>query len=152
MFSPLNSILLDRVTDRAQPLVDRQLFFDTMESLAPGLMNFPFDLDKKGPSEEIRSNLTRVDPEPGGRGRVYGHMPETPAPGETITDAHQAWLEEAQAALNSPAVQDLVGSKATKLGMAALSQSLSGGKRPKGHDPEALILSHAMMVDFALSG
>ncbi|WP_431812889.1 hypothetical protein [Kocuria sp. cx-455] len=61
VLSMLNSAALNFMADYPEAMNTRQLYFDIMENLMPGLANIRYDLDKKSPSSENLQNVTHVD-------------------------------------------------------------------------------------------
>lgn len=75
--NPIASALFDDCAALAGPerLTRGQLFYDIMESLVPGLADYPFDKRRKAPDASVRAALCRVTPEDHAPGRVFAPPP-----------------------------------------------------------------------------
>ncbi|MFD1340835.1 hypothetical protein [Litorisediminicola beolgyonensis] len=83
--SPFDSLSAEAAGDarRGPQMRARQMHYDIMASLAPDLLDLPFDSAAKAPDAQHRAALTRIDRLELHTGRVFGRLtpPEPGAPG-----------------------------------------------------------------------
>ncbi|WP_425544552.1 asparagine synthase-related protein [Actinocorallia glomerata] len=151
MLTPLNSSMTDQLTDGPTGVSARQFYFDTMESLSPGLKDLPYDSPEKSPDDDVRRSITRAEVADLAPGRIYGT-----SPGHQVTSHHAqsspyaAWLEAAGRATTNADVREFLGPDASIRCDEALTQ-VARAERPLGsHHRATLDLSHALLVEFAL--
>lgn len=150
MFTPLNAAALDRVYDRPGMREDRQVYFDIMESLAPGLMSLPYDKPQKAPTQAARDALTRVDIRADVTGgTIYASRPAARALGASGAVWH-LWADEAEAALQDPESVAFMGADAVKQARAAVAELRASRKSPRANALGILEASYALAVHFAL--
>lgn len=147
MFTPLNSGLLDPITDRPDGGDVRQVYFDVMESLVPGLCTMPYDDEDKGPTPDNLSNLTVIrDLTAPEAGQVFAEELSPLRSGDTV-DPHEMWWCLAEDALNKPAVQEIMEASSVERAKDAIAHGSAVPSGSKG----VIDLSHALTVDFAVS-
>lgn len=150
MFTPLNTYLLDPLVHGGNEIQSRQIYFDIMESLAPGLMNFPYDDVSKNPNASNIKLLTSSPSSPDLSGRVFGTFKERVPKGERIRDVYNDWLESAFEALQNKEVLDLVGSSSVSQSLQTLSEAASSNTMFGSHNYGILELSYARLAAFVL--
>jgi len=151
MFTPLNSRLLDEAAYSLSPKRRSAIYFDIMESLAPGLVMMPYDEGSKYPTIEQVSRLRAFKVNDIPSGAIFGES-EIPAnrhhaPSHAIKDA---WLSSAKDALSNSSVRDfLQKEQSEKFSHAYTSLSESDGPLPP-HDRGVLDLSYVHLIAFCL--
>lgn len=151
VFSPLESILTDAITDRPDGRDGRQIYFDVMESLAPGLMGLPFDQELKSPTNTNLEDLTIVDTTPVTTGQIFG----TPSGDAVMADdgeAYTEWIEEGAMALAADEVAETIGVSATESAQAAINEARANNRRLQSHNGNLLNLSFAKSAAFIING
>ncbi|WP_127361880.1 hypothetical protein [Brevibacterium aurantiacum] len=149
VFAPLESILTDCITDRLDGRDGRQIYFDSMESLAPGLMHFPFDKTTKAPSEENIRHLTLVETEETPIGAIFGE-PSTEVEQSDIDDAYMEWVADSEEAFAREEVLSFVGEKCAASARFVLDQVSAKRKVFPAHDRGIIDLSFVRSVDFVM--
>jgi hypothetical protein len=148
-FSPLNSILIDAIADR--PNADgRQTYFDLMDSLAPGLKNFPYDDPSKAPdvsgTSSVAARLVSIEPEPG---RVFAELREAASDKGHQRRAFALFYDLAASALDLSEVQDVIGdarviSRTRRFLLEVRRQSSRPRANAPGHQDVSYVLAAAM--------
>lgn len=152
VFTPVNSILLDAITDSDEEnFRSRQVFFDVMESLAPGLIDYPYDQDSKAPSKETLSRIRRIDfQEEIQSGSVYASVDPEDGDGRNGEHAYYRWLAECVESLNDKAVRSFIGDDVVSRSEEFLKSA--DAERVQGpFHTSRLDLSYARTVDFVLN-
>jgi hypothetical protein len=151
MYTPLNSGLLDRVYDAPGASEDRQVYFDIMENLTPGLKDLPFDKPMKAPSEANNANVTRVDLDTTlSRGRVFADPLPEPVEDRAKSTAYKLWIEEAGNAVQVPEVREFMGEVNLKNAENGLAEYREKNKSLGPNHRGIQDLAYAMSVRFAL--
>ncbi|MGQ7788431.1 hypothetical protein [Nesterenkonia sp. K-15-9-6] len=156
MFTPLNSAMTDSLTDGPQGVNARQLYFDIMESLAPGLKDLPYDRADKAPTQQERESVTRAELTDAAPGRIFGDSTHGDLLASRLrletSNAYETWLSEAERAVSSPEVRDFMGHEVASRCDSALIEATQA-KRPLGsHHRGVLDLSYALTIEFAFGG
>ncbi|WP_072312880.1 hypothetical protein [Agrococcus sp. Marseille-P2731] len=151
VFSPLESALTDAVTDRQDHRDGRQIYFDVMESLAPGLKDLPFDDPSKSPSQANVRDLTVVDLETPTPGRVFGEPQGVSGP-LALEDPYGIWIEDVARALRRDEVRAVLGADAVAKAASAVRGFQEDQRRSHAHDKELLAASFALAADFIVRG
>ncbi|MGP9681652.1 hypothetical protein [Brachybacterium sp. AOP3-A1-3] len=150
VFSPLESILTDMITDRPDGRDGRQIYFDVMESLAPGLKDIPFDQESKSPTPTNIQDLTIVNAATVSTGRIFG----TPVGGGAVGedgDAYAEWIEEGALALAKEEVAEAIGLSASESAQTAVDEARVNKRRLQSHNADLLNLSFAKSADLIIS-
>lgn len=147
VFTPLESILTDSITDREDSRDERQIYFDVMESLAPGLMGFRYDNMIKSPTRDILRGLTTVDRADAIPGSIYGRV-ELEARDQLGADAFREWIDEGIEVLRSPYVKEVIGESATDRATSAIARYESNGRPLPSHDRDLMSISYARAAHF----
>lgn len=156
MYTPLNSAALDDVYAHVSHSAERQVYFDVMESLVPGLISHEYDVASKSPGKDALSALSRVPlSENPQAGAIYAPLlandqAEQPSPRKS--NAVQRWAESARAALAEPEIRDFLGEETTNGAEGLAAQVASSGKLPAANDADVLEMSLALAVEFAFRG
>lgn len=152
VLSMLNSSALNFVADYPEAMNTRQLYFDIMENLLPGLANIRYDLEKKSPSSENLRNIASVDNSGLSKiGQVYA---------EAEWDSGMAvygrpysladFLADARSALVDKGVRAFVSCDDISSARAALEQCESGGKLGHPNSVETKKLVYCVVVQWVL--
>lgn len=149
MFTPLNSILVDGLTQRTG-VSSRQHFYDIMESLSPGLSDFAYDNPNKAPTADEKSNITRVPFKVSKNGRIYGEDHQTLQSNEQGGDAYKTWLSECESILTDDELQEALGEDRLALCYATLEKDPQSSRRLRANHEGIVALSLAYTVGFAL--
>lgn len=149
MFMPLSSGLLDVITDREDSRTHRQFYFDIMESLAPGIIELPFDEPRKSPTEVELGAVTTVSLDDRvTAGRVYAA--ENVDDSRDDSDANLLWLDIAHRAIAHQSVRDFLGEELLSQSLEALREMHEVGRIPSSNSSSARLLSYVHFVAFAL--
>lgn len=149
--SPMASGLLKQFSAPLKFMDGRQIYFDIMESLAPGLMNFEYDKAGKGPAPSNLQDLTvaRVSQDIEG-GHAYFRSPtKSKRSRQNRRSAIDHFLEAAQNSLESPQVKEFLTSTQLRKGDEALAKARERGKFD--HASHGKPLSYAISVAYALN-
>lgn len=148
----LNSAELEFVADYPEIVTSRQLYFDIMESLLPGLAYMPYDKDSKAPSAENTTNLTVLDVldnvEPG---NVYAQDDWESGLAEGGAEYGFAeFLADGKEAINDAAVQGFVGPEVISNARAAIEYGDLHGRFSHPNGVETKDLNYCITVSWAL--
>ena len=149
--TPLSGVQLRTLQMDRASIASRQLYFDIMESLSPGLMLFPYDADDKAPTADNQSRLTVVRPTPPTQpGQVFAPEPEVPNEADVAGGkrAIDHFTSEASRALALEPVRELMSDRARAKADAVLRDLKNTRSLP--HASEGKTLSYAMSVAYAL--
>lgn len=150
--SPLSSSLLLQLPTDANAIASRQLYFDIMESLSPGLIRFPYDDAVKDPTPQNLRDLKSIVPVYGGEpGRVYAALERDDLLEETEEEAPTSttvFASEADRALQLNSVRDFM--PARTLAKADLALKAMKGSNKLAHASEGKPLAYALTVAYAL--
>ena len=151
MYSPLNSILVDRIADRPGTH-DRRTYYDLMDALVPDLKNEPYDDPAKAPTTAGPSAIAEALRDlPARPGRVFAsarHLAGPSANGQRA--AFDAFYREATLALKDSAVRDAIGdARVVKRAKAFLETIKTRGGRPRANDPGHQDASYVLAAAFA---
>lgn len=149
VFSPLESILTDAITDRDDRRDGRQVYFDIKASLSPKLMHLPFDQLAKSPSPENLRDLTVVEVNDVRGGSVFGGASPQSVREESF-DPYFKWIDDGALALERDVVRAAIGEKATGKARQAVAQARERGVRLQAHDQNLMALSFARTADFVI--
>lgn len=152
VFMPLESKLTDALTDRTEHRDGRQLYFDVMESLCPGLMYINYDLPEKSPTKENIANLTEASLTEPSAGAVFWSSLDTLEARGTRADAFTRWVEGAEALLSTKLVADLMPEASMEDARGAITAWRESAKRPKSDSPGMQGLANAYAIDFLMNG
>ncbi|MDU8910131.1 hypothetical protein [Aestuariicoccus sp. MJ-SS9] len=138
--SPFDSLLAEAAADARPPeaRLRLQFHYDVLASLAPALLELPFDDPRKSPGADNLAALTRVEglaPRPGA---VYGAFTVPEAEEVDETDPLRVLAEEVRANLG-----DLPKARVTWLFRWRLNRILRGIARGRRADPVTLRHLHA---------
>lgn len=148
LLTPLNSILLDRVTDREGVDADG-IYADIMDALVPGLKSLPYD----DPGKEPRW----PEPSPAAKsardatiqlGSTYMGTPPEDAykPGGRT---FQLWLDETLSSLGELEPSSYITSTEIHSLKTFIDEARQLPRRPQANSPELKRLSYAAAVSFA---
>lgn len=148
VFMPLESKLTDQVTDRADDRDGRQIYFDVMESLRPGLMNIRYDKEEKHPSAGNLEQLTKVDPTPLSPGTVFWIEGEDSKTRERIAPARifDSWIEVGAKLLNEKEVRRLMPEEYLQAAAQAVGEWRWQSIKPRSNSMGMVGLSHAYTI------
>lgn len=149
MFTPLNSIMLDDLTNRPG-VSSRQHFYDIMESLAPGLSDYPFDTEAKSPTVDEKNNLTTVSFSTRHTGKIYGREQSLLESEPRGSNAYRLWLNESKTILRNAEVKRLLGQEKTAICVATLRKANESKKILRANHEGMLALSLAHTLAFLL--
>lgn len=150
MFTPLNAAALDDVYSLAEGKPNRQVYFDVMESLAPGLMSLPYDSEKKSPGHDVHEAATRIAPRPEGKsGSIFAPLPEIGRDSNSPS-AMTMWMEKSQSILEQKDVRDLMGEEALTEALAGIKMYRTQSKTLRANDPAMRAISFAHTLRFAI--
>lgn len=152
VFMPLESKLTDSLTDRNDQRNSRQLYFDVMESLCPGLMYMKFDLPDKSPTEENIASLTKVSLTEPRVGAVFWDSRDTLEPQGTRADAFTRWVEGAETLLSTKLVADFMPLETMEAAKGTIAAWRGSATRPKSDSPGMQGLANAYAIDFLMNG
>lgn len=152
-FSPLNSGLLDAVTDR-EDVDPMAVYHDIYDSLVPGLKMIPFDNPKKAPKVAGVGSAARMASEAQvAEGSVYAiedAAQENPHQGG---NPYREWLQEARRVLAEVDLTDIFDAAQVQEFSDHLRACESQvTKRPAPNSPELRGLSVLISAGFALAG
>ncbi|WP_159702512.1 hypothetical protein [Arthrobacter sp. 18067] len=152
VLSMLNSAELEFVADYPEVVTSRQLYFDVMESLVPGLAHMPYDKDSKAPTSKNLENLTVLDVmdniEPG---TVYAQEDWESGLAEQSSEyGFTEFLADGAAAVNDPAVQSFVGPEMISNARAALEYGALHGRFSHPNGIETKDLNYCLTVAWVL--
>lgn len=152
-FSPLNSGLLDSVTDRdgVDPMA---VYHDIYDSLVPGLKMIPFDNPKKAPRFAGVSSAARNAGEAQvGEGSVYAIEDAVQDTSRQGGSPYREWLDDARRVLADVDLSDIFEAKQVEEFNGHLRECESQlPKRPAPNSPQLRSLSVVISAGFALSG
>lgn len=153
MFTPLNSAGLDKVYDRPGMSDDRQVYYDIMESLAPGLMSMPYDNPDKGPGAGNIAAVTRADLDSTiSAGKIFAGSAPAAMARDAGPTALSMWVDEAENALHNPDVVALMSESGTARARAALDEHRTTKRLSGAKHPGVLELAFAVSASFAMTG
>lgn len=150
MFTPLNAATLDDVYSLSSKKLNRQVYFDVMESLTPGLMSMPYDSDAKAPGRDTQDAITRI--KIGTRDKSGSIFATLPAAGKDSNEpsAVKTWLEEAEDILDDKEVKDLMGTDSHAEAQAGVKMYRGNRKAFRANDPTVRAISFAHTLRFAI--
>lgn len=150
LYTPLNSKYTRRVMAAMPDSRRRMFYFDVMESLSPGLKDFPYDRDDKRLSSSGAESLTVIRPcgEPA-PGHVYASTAShVPHPQGGSIRGFDLWLEDVQVAVKNDYVKSFFGGRAMSLADSAVRGVVEKRGPYQSHSAEAVLLSSLLAVDF----
>lgn len=152
MFTPLNSILLDQVYNLASDREDRQIYFDIMESLAPGLKDLPYDSPGKAPTDANKEDITFLSVDSQIRtGRSYTEPLPDPVVERDNVSGYKLWMDEAAAAIEMPEVYEFMGPAAADSARNAIAEFRKTKRVLAANHKGVQNLSYGMAVRFAFA-
>ncbi len=148
VLAPLSSNPIKALSQHPEKVATRQIYFDVMESLLPGLMDLPYDAEKKAPSAENHRDLTVVDvglEEPGRAWLASGGDEATPQ--DARTSPFELLAQELDQSLR-PLVRDFLGEKV----VATAREVVEAAQRSQrfDHASEAKDATRVLTAGFAL--
>lgn len=152
VLSMLNSSALNFMADYPEAINARQLYFDIMENLMPGLASIRYDLENKSPSPENLQTVTLVDNiSPSTRGQVYA---EAEWESGMSTNGRRYSLDDFLMDARSAVVHDGVGSFLSDADInsarVALEQSEARGQLGHPNAKETKKLVYCVFVQWVL--
>lgn len=152
-FSPLNSGLLDAVTDR-DGIDPMAVYHDIYDSLVPGLKMIPFDNPKKAPrAAEVSSAARNACEAQVGEGSVYAIEEAVQGTSRQGGNPYREWLDDARRVLSDVDLTDVFDAKQVQDFNDHLRECESQlPKRPSPNSPELRSLSVVISAGFALTG
>lgn len=151
VYMPLESKLTDPLTDRSDDRDGRQIYYDVMESLAPGLSTMAYDLEEKMPTDSNISRMMRVATPPSTPGRVYAESSNSPDIRTKREEVFGLWIDSALSRFSTEKVSQLL----PQLFRDAVDETFSDRKYDKTKCTPNSIgmkgLSHALTIDFLLN-
>jgi len=150
--SPLNSGLLDPVTDR-EAVDPISVYHDIYDSLAPGLKMIPFDNPKKEPRvAEVSAAARNASDVQAPAGSVYAIEDAAPEMARQGGSPYREWLDDARRVLADVDLTDVLESKRVQeLNDHLRECEAQLPKRPGPNSPELKGLSVVISAGFALS-
>lgn len=149
VFMPLESKLTDQITDRTDDRDGRQIYFDVMESLVPGLMYMKFDKEEKCPTGKNIDDLTIVQPVTLGAGSVYWEDSEENSQQESAgTRAFDIWIEGAAQLISEGSLDEIMPDRFLTAATEAIGKWRGQAVKPRSNGPGMIGLSHAYTIDF----
>lgn len=150
VFTPLESGMTDALTDKVSDRDARQLYFDVMETLAPGLKDVEFDDPAKAATPKIMRNLTIAELTPPIPGAIFGSPLHHTGEDNTV-DAYAEWMSEGLRALNLSDVHDFMGTDLAHRAFFAVSEFESSDRRLPPHNRNLMNVSFARNIEFTLN-
>lgn len=150
MFTPLNTGMLDAVASH-NPLGSRQHFYDVLNSLVPGLIDFPFDTPDKSPTSVERAQLTTVDFRVNGNGRIFGLTGEVSKGGGRGPKAYERWLTVCETLLRNKEIRHYLNEDLLVLCETSLAEAKAAHAPLSSHHPGTIALSVLHAYGFALA-
>ncbi|WP_114558764.1 hypothetical protein [Desertihabitans aurantiacus] len=150
--SPLNSRLLEVVTRSNSNIDSKQILYDVMESLVPGLNRMPYDVASKSPSVDELTAMTVVDGalDGPGKGRVFASE-ETSAVARHSTAKPISLMAEAFEAADRPLVVEFMGEARMSTARGVMQDAVSRGRFTRAADANDISLALAVAHTFQLS-
>lgn len=148
ILTPLNSILLDSVTDQDGISAD-DVYGDIMDALVPNLKTLPYDDPDKMPRRREPSDAARQllnSDTPSGKAYI----------GKPATDGHgaggrqfNAWLSNVASNLRELRPSEYLTAKNLSDALDFMEAAADMPRRPQANSPEMKLLSYASSVAFA---
>lgn len=150
-YTPVNSILTDELADR--PDFDTMnLYYDTLDSLVPGLKNEAYDDPSKLPTDVEPSAASRVVGRPSPRiGSVYSsdHLPSVASVSPRA--AFEQLYTDAARALRDETVQDAIGNRDVhRRCQEALKRVRESSSRARANHQDHKDISYLLAAAFAV--
>lgn len=148
VLAPLSSNPIKALSHHPDKVATRQIYFDVMESLLPGLLDLPYDDPKKAPSAQNHRDLTVVDVRLGEPGRVWiGADAAEAAPDGAGTSPFELLAEDLERSVR-PLVVDFLGEKVVTTAREVVDAARRTGKL--AHANDARDVTRLLTVGFAL--
>lgn len=148
VLAPLSSNPIKALSHHPDKVATRQIYFDVMESLLPGLLDLPYDDAKKAPSEQNHKDLTVVDVALGEPGRAWiGRGDGDDASAGDATGPFELLAEELERSTR-PLVADFLGDKVVTSAQEVVTAARRTGKL--AHANDARDVTRVLTVAFAL--
>lgn len=149
VMSPLNSRHMAPMSQHEEKVETDQIGFDIMENLQPGLMDLPYEVEKKRPTQLNSASITLLDDVTSSRpGEVYTSM-DAPGPSASRTAAGQYRImaDHLDEALASPLVREFLGDEVSERARKATGTAVDNAGFD--HPRDAATTSLALAVAFA---
>lgn len=148
VFMPLESKFTDPITDRSDGRDPRQIYFDIMQTLVPGLMQMPYDTEEKSPTRQNLRELTQVTPKDLGKGTVYWLQGQRTNDGTARSQAFDRWICDASMLLSQEHVASRLPSAMLASAKSAIDSWKKNRTRPSSNALGMIGLSHSYAIDF----
>lgn len=151
--SPLNSRYMAPMSQHAEKVATDQIGFDIMENLQSGLMDLPYEVEKKQPTKVNSSSITRLDDVTSSRrGEVFVPTdPPGPTASRTSAGHYEIMADHLEEALSSPLVREFLGTEVADRAREAAGVAVDnvGFDHPKDAKTTSLALAVAFAFDSA---